>query len=78
MPTYNYKYDSCYNISTVFKSISDSPLKKYDKCKGMVKRIISGVTGMIFKGAGFYLTDNDKSNNSKNKNLMTKEKAITN
>lgn len=78
MPTYNYKCDSCNNISTVFQSISDSPLKKCDNCKGMIKRIISGGTGMIFKGTGFYLTDNAKSNNSKNKNLTTKEKATTN
>ena len=41
--------------------MSDSPIKDYTKCKGEVWRIISGGSGMIFKGTGFYLTDYGKS-----------------
>ena len=32
------------------------------KCGGTVKRLISGGTGVIFKGSGFYVTDAKKSN----------------
>ena len=35
------------------------------QCEGKVRRIISGGSGMIFKGTGFYLTDYGKSGTSK-------------
>jgi len=39
--------------------MSDSALEDCDSCgkKNVLKRIISGGTGMVFKGSGFYLTD---------------------
>ena len=53
-----------------------------EKCEGKINRVISGGTGLIFKGSGFYLTDykNDtkskvditESNNSE-KSGLTKE-----
>ena len=53
-----------------------------EKCKGKINRVITGGTGLIFKGSGFYLTDykNDtkskvdvtESNNSE-KSVSTKE-----
>ena len=53
-----------------------------EKCEGKINRIITGGTGLIFKGSGFYLTDykNDtkpkvditESNNSA-KSRSTKE-----
>ena len=47
-----------------------------DTCGGKVKRIISGGTGMIFKGNGFYLTDYArKKNNEKNNNKTTKNNS---
>jgi predicted nucleic acid-binding Zn ribbon protein len=28
-----------------------------EKCESSIKRVITGGTGLIFKGSGFYLTD---------------------
>jgi len=28
-----------------------------EKCEGKINRVITGGTGLIFKGSGFYLTD---------------------
>lgn len=45
--------------------MSDDPIIICSKCEGKVKRIISGGSGIIFKGTGFYLTDYGKSGTSK-------------
>jgi predicted nucleic acid-binding Zn ribbon protein len=37
--------------------MSDKPLSKCPKCKNKVRRLVSGGSGLIFKGSGFYLTD---------------------
>ena len=65
MPTYNYKCNECENKFAVFQKMSDDPVKDCPQCEGEVRRIISGGSGMIFKGSGFYLTDYGKSGTSK-------------
>ena len=72
MPTYNYKCSSCKNITLVMQKISDPPLKSCQKCEGELKRIISGGTGLIFKGNGFYITDYAR----KKQTNKTKEKIV--
>ena len=59
MPTYNYECSSCGKHLSVFQKMSDSKLTDCDKCKNKntLKRLISGGSGMVFKGSGFYLTD---------------------
>jgi hypothetical protein len=37
--------------------MSESPILHCESCGGSVKRLITGGTGLIFKGTGFYLTD---------------------
>ena len=37
--------------------MSDEPLKDCPECEGHVHRVIQSV-GVIFKGSGFYITDN--------------------
>ena len=75
MPTYNYKCTSCNHQFTVLQSMSDKPVETCDSCEGEVKRIISGGTGMIFKGDGFYLTDYArKKNGSENGEKSPAEK----
>ena len=69
MPTYNYKCNFCDDTFTIIQSIKDEPLKKCNKCNGLIKRIIGGNLGLIFKGSGFYLTDYVK-NNKKNKQTI--------
>ena len=57
MPTYDYFCEKCQNTFEYFQSMSDSALEKCPKCNNKVRRLISGGSGLIFKGSGFYLTD---------------------
>ena len=57
MPTYDYKCESCKEIFEFFQNMSDKPLIKCPKCNNKVRRLVSGGSGLIFKGSGFYLTD---------------------
>jgi putative FmdB family regulatory protein len=57
MPTYEYRCDTCGHTFEEFQAISDSPVDRCPKCGGVPRRLISGGTGLIFKGSGFYITD---------------------
>ncbi len=64
MPTYEYLCKDCGERFEHFQSMSSSPLEEHPNCtkEGKnVKRVISGGTGLIFKGSGFYLTDYKKA-----------------
>ena len=86
MPTYDYLCKECGEKFEHFQSMSSSPLETRPDCKVKncnVERIISGGTGLIFKGSGFYLTDyknkksdskKSKSGNSENKTKQKKSK----
>ena len=69
MPTYNYKCSHCDVEFSVFQSINDKTLTDCNKCdkSDSINRVITGGTGMIFKGDGFYLTDYAKKDNKKQK-----------
>jgi putative FmdB family regulatory protein len=60
MPTYEYSCTSCGFEFEEFQSIAAEPLSQCPKCKSRVQRKISGGTGLIFKGTGFYITDYKK------------------
>ena len=60
MPTYEYICNTCGEKFDHFQSMTSSILKTRPDCKESgcsVKRIVSGGSGLIFKGSGFYLTD---------------------
>lgn len=57
MPTYEYKCEECGIVFERFQHFSEEPLKTCPECEGTVRRIIHPV-GVIFKGKGFYVTDN--------------------
>jgi putative FmdB family regulatory protein len=59
MPTYEYKCQKCGHGFSEFQRIVDPPIKDCPKCKrkDCVEQIISGGSGLIFKGSGFYETD---------------------
>ena len=57
MPTYEYHCKDCGFEFEEFQSIASEPLQICPKCNGNVQRKISGGTGLIFKGSGFYITD---------------------
>ncbi len=64
MPTYDYECTECGYSFEYFQSMSDDPLKTCPKCGGKVRRLIGGGLGVIFKGSGFYVTDNRKTNSA--------------
>ncbi len=74
MPTYDYICNDCNKMHEYFQSMSDNPLTKCPECKkNSLRRVISGGTGLIFKGSGYYLTD---YKNKKNKKIDTKDNTV--
>ena len=77
MPTYDYICNNCEKTYEYFQSMSDAPKKECPECnKNSLRRVISGGTGLIFKGSGYYLTDykNKKTQSSENKKSNKKKK----
>ena len=77
MPTYDYICNNCEKMYEYFQSMSDAPKKVCPECKkNSLRRVISGGTGLIFKGSGYYLTDykNKKTQSSENKKSNKKKK----
>lgn len=57
MPTYDYVCETCGNRFEEWQKITDEPTKICPACGGPVHRVIYPV-GLVFKGSGFYKTDN--------------------
>jgi putative FmdB family regulatory protein len=61
MPTYDYRCKTCGHKFEAFQRITDQPLSECPECGKAVERLISTGLAVIFKGSGFYSTDNKKS-----------------
>ena len=73
MPTYDYQCDSCGHVFEAFQSMSEDPLKSCPECKEeALRRLISGGSGVIFKGSGFYVTDSRKGSSSSSSSKSSK------
>jgi putative FmdB family regulatory protein len=75
MPTYEYKCTNCGYRFEEFQSITDPPNETCPKCKGKTERIISGGTGFLLKGSGFYTTDHRSESYKKNETKERDEKS---
>ncbi len=75
MPTYDYICKNCDNTFEFFQTMSADPITICPACKGDLRRIVSGGTGLIFKGSGFYLTDYKKNKQSESGETKQKEKS---
>lgn len=73
MPTYEYNCANCGRFER-FEKITASPLTECPTCKGEVKRVI-GAPAVIFKGSGFYTTDNRGSDYKSDGANGTKDSA---
>jgi putative FmdB family regulatory protein len=60
MPTYVYACDSCGAQFEQFQSFRDEPVRSCPRCSKDVRRVFQPV-GIVFKGAGWYITDSRKS-----------------
>jgi putative FmdB family regulatory protein len=56
MPTYEYECENGH-VFEEFQSIVAAPLNVCPICSSPARRRISGGTGLIFKGSGFYVND---------------------
>ncbi len=57
MPVYEYQCESCTIRFEKRQRFSDEPVTECPECGGLVHKVIQPV-GVIFKGSGFYVTDN--------------------
>ena len=77
MPTYEYICNECGERFENFQTMSSRSLTKRPDCEKNncnVTRVISGGSGLIFKGSGFYLTDYKDRPKADNKDKETKKK----
>lgn len=73
MPVYTYRCKNCGHEFQTRQRMTDDPLKECPVCEGEVRRVISSV-GVVYKGKGFYVTDNRSSNlNGKGKSASKSE-----
>jgi putative FmdB family regulatory protein len=57
MPTYEYVCKQCGHRVEVVQSLSEEPLKACGVCGGELRKVFHPA-GVLFKGSGFYSTDN--------------------
>jgi putative FmdB family regulatory protein len=61
MPTYEYRCPKGHEFEQFFRSISSAESQmKCPECGEVAERRISGGTGLLFQGSGFYITDYGK------------------
>ena len=62
MPTYGYECKECNHAFEVVKPMGESDTKENCPCCGKeAQRIVSGGTGFILRGQGFYKNDYPKN-----------------
>jgi putative FmdB family regulatory protein len=57
MPVYTYKCTQCDHRFEARQRFSDDPITECPICGSLVRKVITPV-GIVFKGSGFYVTDN--------------------
>ena len=60
MPIYEYECDECHHCFERKQRFDEEPIASCPGCEGKARRVIHSVP-IIFKGSGFYVTDNRKS-----------------
>lgn len=58
MPTYTYKCNKCGYRFDQFQHFADDPLEICPNCQELALRKVYQPVGIVFKGKGFYATDN--------------------
>ncbi|MEV0380541.1 FmdB family zinc ribbon protein [Nonomuraea sp. NPDC050643] len=63
MPTYQYACNDCAEQLEVVQKFTDDALTVCPTCEGNLRKVFSAV-GIVFKGSGFYKTDNRASSST--------------
>lgn len=74
MPTYDYRREDGTTFE-MWQNINDDPIETCPETGQQVKRLISGGTGLVFKGSGFYITDYKKNQNKGDSDGSTKSNS---
>ncbi len=74
MPIYDYRCEKCGRFE-VKQKITETPLAACPECGSPVERLISKNVGIVFKGAGFYKTDNSLKDKAR---ALNKERQVDN
>ena len=78
MPTYDYECRSCGHRFDILQKITADALTSCPQCKKKtLRRLIGGGIGIIFKGSGFYTTDNKSSSAAAAARSESKNEART-
>ena len=72
MPLYEYQCQDCGMRFERMQHMNDEPVKVCPECGGEVHRLIQPV-GVIFKGSGFYVTDNRAKSSTATPGSTTKQ-----
>lgn len=72
MPLYTYRCNENDHEFQVRQRMVDDPLTECVVCGGPVRRVVTSV-GVVFKGSGFYVTDN-RSSSTNGKSSKSKSK----
>ena len=65
MPTYEYRCPNGHEFEEFFRTISSAQAElQCPTCGATAQRRVSGGSGLLFKGSGFYITDYVKSGQS--------------
>ena len=64
MPLYAYTCTACGHNFDIHQSFTDDALTVCPECDGLLRKVFSPV-GVVFKGSGFYRTDNKAASKSK-------------
>jgi putative FmdB family regulatory protein len=76
MPTYSYRCNDCGHEFDIRQRMSEDPISVCPNCDGVVRRVVTSV-GVVFKGSGFYVTDNRNGKSGKSKTKDKTSKAST-
>ena len=61
MPTYEYRCPKGHRFEHFFRTMSSAESRmKCPECGEESERLVSGGSGLVFKGSGFYITDYGK------------------
>lgn len=79
MPFYDYHCEKCNKTFEVFQNMTEKPIRTCKFCSGKVQKVISA-PGVIFKGAGWYITDypsNDRKEAMEAERKKAGEQSVT-
>ncbi len=76
MPTYQYACTECDHAFEQFQSFSEDSLTVCPRCEGRLRKVFNAV-GVVFKGSGFYRTDNRSDSTSSSASSTTSSPAAT-